>query len=211
MIALLGAAAVYGLSAGFSPGPLLALVISQSIRYGVREGAKAAMAPLITDLPIILLCVMILRPLTDSRPVLGVISMAGGLFVLYLAWGCFRTTRLDPVDCGESPKSLGKGAAVNALNPHPYLFWLTVGGPAVLKAWAGDPSLAVAFVAVFSACIVGAKLLVAIVAGRSRRLLTGTAYGAVMRALGLALLVFAFLLLRDGLALTGLLTHSRLS
>lgn len=208
MTALLAAAAVYGLSAGFSPGPLLALVISQSIRYGVREGAKAAMAPLITDLPIILLCVMVLRPLTDSRPVLGLISMAGGLFVLYLAWGCFRTTRLELTDRGEAPQSLGKGAAVNALNPHPYLFWLTVGGPAVLKAWAESPSRAVAFVAVFSACIVGAKLLVAFVAGRSGRLLSGKAYGAVMRALGLALVVFALLLFRDGLTLTGLLAHS---
>ena len=208
MIALLGAAAVYGLSAGFSPGPLLALVVSQSIRYGVREGAKAAMAPLVTDLPIILLCVMVLRPLTGSRAVLGLVSMAGGLFVLYLAWGCFRTTRLELTDRGEAPQSLVKGAAVNALNPHPYLFWLTVGGPAVLKAWAESPSWAVSFVAVFSVCIVGAKLLVAFVAGRSRHLLTGQAYGAVMRVLGLALLVFALLLFRDGLALTRILAYS---
>jgi threonine/homoserine/homoserine lactone efflux protein len=208
VIALLGAAAVYGLSAGFSPGPLLALVISQSIRYGVREGARAAMAPLITDLPIILLCMMVLWPLADSRPALGLISMAGGLFVLYLAWGCFRTTRLELTDRGEAPQSLGKGAAVNALNPHPYLFWLTVGSPAVLGAWAESPARAVAFVAVFSACIVGSKVLVAFVAGRSRNLLIGKAYGAVMRALGLALLLFAFLLFREGLALTGFPAHS---
>ncbi len=208
MIALLGAAAVYGLSAGFSPGPLLALVISQSIRYGVREGVKAAMAPLVTDLPIIALSVMILRPLADSRAVLGLISLAGGLFVLYLAWGCFRTSRLDLADRGESPQSLVKGAAVNALNPHPYLFWLTVGGPVVLKAWAEDPSGAVAFVAVFAACIVGSKVLIAVVAGRSRGLLTGSAYGMVMKALGLALLVFASILIRDGLVLAGLLQHS---
>lgn len=208
MIALLGAAAVYGLSAGFSPGPLLALVVSQSIRYGVREGAKAAMAPLVTDLPIILLCVMVLRPLTGSRAVLGSVSMAGGLFVLYLAWGCFRTTRLELTDRGEAPQSLVKGAAVNALNPHPYLFWLTVGSPAVLRAWAESPAWAVAFIAVFSACIVGSKVLVAAVAGRSRHLLTGKAYGAVLRALGLALLVFALLLFRDGLALTGILAYS---
>jgi len=208
VIALLGAAAVYGLSAGLSPGPLLALVISQSIRYGVREGAKAALAPLVTDLPIILLCVMVLKPLADSRFVLGLISMAGGLFVLYIASGCLRTTRLDLIDRGEAPQSLGKGAAVNALNPHPYLFWLTVGGPAVLGAWAESPARAVAFVAVFSACIVGSKVLVAFVAGRSGRLLTGKGYGIVMRVLGLALLVFALLLLRDGISLTGLLAHS---
>ena len=45
MMALLGSAVVYGLSAGFSPGPLLALVISQTLRYGIREGVKAAWRP----------------------------------------------------------------------------------------------------------------------------------------------------------------------
>lgn len=203
MMTLLGAAAVYGLSAGFSPGPLLALVISQTLRYGVREGAKAAMAPLITDLPIILVSVLVLRPLSDSRIVLGFISMAGGLFVLYLAWGCFRTTRLDMADRNQGPQSLSQGAAVNALNPHPYLFWLTVGGPTVIKAWAANPIGAVAFVAVFSACIVGSKVMIAVMVGQSRHLLGGKSYGIIMRALGVMLLFFAILLFREGLELAG--------
>ena len=54
-MALVSAGLVYGLSAGFSPGPLMALVISQTLKHGIREGAKVAVAPLITDLPIILL------------------------------------------------------------------------------------------------------------------------------------------------------------
>jgi threonine/homoserine/homoserine lactone efflux protein len=203
MMTLLGAAAVYGLSAGFSPGPLLALVITQTLRYGFKEGAKAAMAPLVTDLPIILVCVLVLSPLSDSRTALGLISMAGGLFVLYLAWGCFRTTRLDFADRNQGPNSLGQGAAVNALNPHPYLFWLTVGGPSVIRAWADSPASAVAFIAVFTGCIVGSKVVVAAVVGQSRHLLSGKVYGYLMRALGLMLLFFAALLFRDGLGLAG--------
>jgi threonine/homoserine/homoserine lactone efflux protein len=203
MITLLSAAAVYGLSAGFSPGPLLALVISQALRYGFREGAKAAMAPLVTDLPIILVSVLVLRSLSESRTALGFISMAGGFFVVYLAWGCFRTTRLDVADGKHAPQSLGQGAAVNALNPHPYLFWLTVGGPSVIRAWAVSPLWAVAFVAVFAGCIVGSKVLIAAVVGRSRHILGGKVYGYVMRALGLMLLLFAVLLFKDGLELTG--------
>ncbi|HTZ39330.1 MAG TPA: LysE family transporter [Syntrophales bacterium] len=203
MMTLLGAAAVYGLSAGFSPGPLLALVISQTLRYGIREGAKASMAPLITDLPIILVSVLVLRPLSDSRIVLGSISMAGGLFVLYLAWGCFRTTRLNVGEGKHGPRSLSQGAAVNALNPHPYLFWLTVGGPSVIKAWAASPLGAVAFVAVFSACIVGSKVLVAVMVGQSKHMLSGKSYGIIMRVLGVMLLFFAMLLFREGLELAG--------
>jgi len=203
MTTLLGSAAVFGLSAGLSPGPLLALVISQTLRYGVREGVKAAMAPLVTDLPIILISVLVLRSLPDSRLILGCISMAGGLFVTYLAWGCFRTVRLEMADLDGGPRSLSKGAAVNALNPHPYLFWLTVGGPSVIRAWADSPLWAVAFVAVFSGCIVGSKVMVAAMVGRSRHMLSGKHYGTVMRVLGLMLLFFAVLLFKDGLELAG--------
>jgi len=75
MVTLLSAAAVYGLSAGFLPGPLLALVVSQTLRYGTREGAKAAMAPLITDLPIILVSVLVMRSLSESRTALGLMLL----------------------------------------------------------------------------------------------------------------------------------------
>ena len=203
MVTLLSAAAVYGLSAGFLPGPLLALVVSQAMRYGTREGAKAAMAPLVTDLPIILVSVLVMRSLSESRTALGFISMAGGLFVIYLACECFRTTRLEIGDSRIGPQSLGRGAAVNALNPHPYLFWLTVGGPSVVREWAVNPLGAVAFVAVFTGCIVGSKVLIASIVGRSKHVLSGKVYGAVMRALGLMLLVFAALLFKDGLELAG--------
>jgi len=203
MTTLLSSAVVYGLSAGFSPGPLLALVISQTLRYGVREGVKASMAPLITDLPIILVSVLILRSLSDSRFILGCISMAGGLFVTYLAYECFRTVRLEMADLDGGPQSLGKGVAVNALNPHPYLFWLTVGGPSVIRAWADSPLGAVAFVAVFSGSIVGSKVMVAAMAGQSRHVLSGKGYGIVMRVLGLMLLFFAVLLFKDGVELAG--------
>jgi threonine/homoserine/homoserine lactone efflux protein len=204
MMTLLSSAAVYGMSAGFSPGPLLALVISQTLRYGVREGAKAAMAPLITDLPIILLSVLVLRPLSDSRAVLGFISIAGGFFVMYLAYGCFRATRLDVADRKhKGPQSLSQGAAVNALNPHPYLFWLTVGGPSVIRAWEASPLGAIAFITVFSGCIVGSKVLIAAMVGQSRHMLSGKGYGTIMRVLGVMLLFFAILLFKDGLELAG--------
>ena len=203
MTTLLSSAVVYGLSAGFSPGPLLALVISQTLRYGVREGVKASMAPLITDLPIILVSVLVLRSLSDSRIILGCISMAGGLFVTYLAWECFRTVRLEMADLDGGPQSLSKGATVNALNPHPYLFWLTVGGPSVIRAWADSPLGAVAFIAVFSGSIVGSKVMVAAMVGQSRHVLSGKGYGIVMRVLGLMLLFFAVLLIKDGAELAG--------
>ena len=44
-----------GLSSGISPGPLLTLVIAETLRYGLGAGIRVAITPFITDLPIILL------------------------------------------------------------------------------------------------------------------------------------------------------------
>jgi threonine/homoserine/homoserine lactone efflux protein len=45
---------VLGLSAGLSPGPLLALVISETIGLGIRAGIRVALAPLISDIPVLI-------------------------------------------------------------------------------------------------------------------------------------------------------------
>lgn len=204
MTAFLGAGIVLGLSAGFSPGPLFALVLSQTLRHGVREGIKVAASPLVTDLPIILVCTFALSRFAGYRGLLGAVSLAGSAVVAHMAYETFRAKRQGgPATAEAGPQSLMKGAIVNALSPHPYLFWLTVGAPMILKGWKTGPAAPVLFVAGFTGSLVGAKVILAVLAGRSSRLLDGKRYVYVMRALGLLLLLFAGFLLRDGLRLLG--------
>ncbi len=199
MITFLCTGIVFGLSAGFSPGPLLVLVISQTLQHGTREGIKVALAPLVTDLPIILASTLVLARLSGFRPILGGISLIGGIFVAYLAWGSLRTGSHNVAALPEgAPQSLGKGVLVNLLSPHPYLFWLTVGAPFVVRAWGQSPGGAPAFIAGFYLCLIGAKVAVAAATARSRKFLSGRTYGWLMRALGVLLLVVAVILLRDG-------------
>jgi threonine/homoserine/homoserine lactone efflux protein len=200
----LGSGVVLGLSAGFSPGPLLALVLSQSIRHGVREGIKIAVAPLLTDLPIILVSTFLLARLSGMNVLLGAISIFGGFFLLRMARETFRARMPDPAAGAAGPRSLRTGAVANALSPHPYLFWLTVGAPTILKGWETGPSAAVAFVCGFFVCLVGAKVLLAVLAGRSRHLLGARGFSGLLRTLALLLLLFAVLLFRDGLGLLGI-------
>jgi threonine/homoserine/homoserine lactone efflux protein len=44
---------VLGLSAGLSPGPLMTLVVAESLKGGASAGIRIALAPLVTDAPII--------------------------------------------------------------------------------------------------------------------------------------------------------------
>jgi len=202
----LGSGMVLGLAAGLAPGPLLALVLAQSIRYGTREGLKVAAAPLITDVPIVILSVALVGAAASAATgLLGAISLAGAIFVAYLGIESIRTTGVEAGRPDEAPRSWARGAMVNALSPHPYLFWITVGAPVLLLAWEEGPLAAVAFLAGFYACLVGAKMVLALVAGRSGGRLRGGAYRAVMAVLGGLLLLFAIRLGMEGLRLLGVL------
>lgn len=196
MTAFLLLGILLGLSGGLTPGPLLALVASETLRHGARAGIGVALAPLLTDLPIVLATVLLLRPLTDQAVPLALIHLGGGL---YLAWlglqGMrFRGVELEPT---EPAGSLRRGVIANFLNPSPYLFWLAVGAPTVLAAWRQGWPAAAAFVVAFYGLLVGSKVLLALALGRARHLLRSGGYIVLMRGLGLLLLAYALLFLRE--------------
>lgn len=194
---------VLGLSAGLSPGPLLVLVISETIRLGISAGIRVAMAPLISDLPVLILSFFLVSCLSGSDPVLGIISFAGALLVLKMGISIIRTAGQMPQSAGQASASLMKGVVVNILSPHPYLFWITVGAPLASKAWQVHPGGAVGFVAGFYLLLVGAKLALAFVVARTRSFLTGAAYVWTMMVLGFVLCGFAWGLGREGARLLG--------
>jgi threonine/homoserine/homoserine lactone efflux protein len=196
----LSAGITLGLSAGFSPGPLSTLVISHSLRYGTREGVKVAMAPFITDVPIVLLSVFVMAQLRDSKTAFGLISMIGAAVLFYLAYESFKVDKIETEMVGAADsRSVLKGTLVNFLSPNPYLFWLTIGGPKVVEAWMDSALAVVEFLVGFYVCLVGSKVIMAIVAARSKHLLAGKAYRYVMRILGVALIILALVLPKEGL------------
>lgn len=186
-----------GLAAGFAPGPLLTLVVSQTLRFGTAEGLKVALAPLVTDLPIVLLSVLVFAHLADSAFLLGAISLIGACYLGVLAVESLRVDPVHTVVSETAPKSLRRGVLANFLNPHPYLFWMTVGGPLLLKAMRRDPISPLLFVAGFYILLVGSKLALAAVVGRYRSFLSSRAYVMAVRGLGAALGIVGLLLLRD--------------
>jgi len=203
MFSFLAAGAILGLSAGFAPGPLLTLVISETLRHNTKAGIKVAIAPALTDLPIIFLTLYILAKLTHFQTVLGAISLIGGGLVLYLGFECICTKGVSINMQEIKSESLKKGVIVNMLSPHPYLFWFSVGAPVILKASKHSFSSAAAFLISFYGLLIGSKIFIAILVGKSRSFLKGKAYLLTMRLLGVGLLVFAFFLFRDGLNLLG--------
>lgn len=185
----------YGFAAAVSPGPIQAFLLSQTLKNGWLRTLPAALAPLLSDGPIIFLVLFILSQVPDSA--LRLIRIGGGLFLLFLAWGAFKAYRqTKDIESEFRPdsrsQSLLKAALTNLLSPVPYIFWSTILGPLLLAGWQESPAVGVAFLLAFYGTLVGGFALTIIifdVLGRFPPMIT--------RALGL---VSAVLLLYLGLA-----------
>ncbi|VBB42936.1 putative threonine efflux protein [uncultured Desulfatiglans sp.] len=201
MLYFLTLGTLLGLSAGFAPGPLLTLVITETLRHDIKSGVKVALAPILTDFPIIVLTLFFLSKLSGFHNILGLISIAGGLFISTMAYESVRTRGMALDSKRSVSNSLTKGILANALNPHPYLFWFSVGAPTMVAAMQKNIFALLAFIVSFYVFLLGSKILLAVLTGKSKSFLTGKGYIYIMRFLGVALGVLAIVLIYNGLKL----------
>jgi threonine/homoserine/homoserine lactone efflux protein len=142
LIEILLKGATIGFSAGVTPGPLQAVFLSYAIKGGWKKALPAAFAPLVSDSPVILLVLLVLNNL--PKAFLQGLRIAGGLFLLYLAWDSLRAYRHFEMIAEEPPQTgmfqtLLKATTMNLLAPGPWLFWSLINGPNLLAAWAISP------------------------------------------------------------------------
>ncbi|MFP4070597.1 MAG: LysE family translocator [Desulfovibrionales bacterium] len=190
-----------GLTAGIAPGPLLLLVMSETLSHGFKAGLKVCFAPLITDAPIVLVTVFVLSRLAASEVLLGLISIMGAILVFWLGVQSIRFSGVPAHVEALRPRSLRKGILVNFLSPHPYLFWAGVGAPAMVRAARESIPAAAGFLIGFYLLLVGSKIIVAFLVGRSRHILSSRGYVFTMRVMGALLIALAIVLVFDGLRL----------
>ncbi len=205
MIHYLFMGVVLGLSAGLAPGPLLTLVVSETLAHDVRAGIRVALAPMISDLPIVLVTLFVLSKLSQVNGVLGIISLVGGCLIFMMGFKGLKSTGVVLDMEKTAPRSLSKGVVVNLLSPHPYLFWISVGGPAVTGAMEISVWAVLAYVGGFYVFLMGSKVGLALLVGKSKTFLKGRAYRYTMKALGAVLCGLALVLFREGLILLGVM------
>jgi len=135
---------IFGISYAFAcvaqPGPFQAFLFSQSIANGWRKTIPLVFAPLMSDLPVILLVLLVLTHVPQG--VLQILQVVGGLFLLYLAYTAFRAWRTftpNVEEDGTPQFTVFKAVLVNLLNPNPYLAWSLVLGPLLIKSWQQAP------------------------------------------------------------------------
>jgi threonine/homoserine/homoserine lactone efflux protein len=187
-----------GIAAALQPGPFQAYLLSKSLKNGWKRTLPMALAPLISDSPIIILVIVILTQLPIWFQ--QVLQVAGGLFLLYLGIGAVRDF-LQPheteIDLDSAGGSVLKAGILNLLNPNPYIFWISVGGPILVAGWRAGAAQGLGFLGSFYAVMIGSLAIFIIVFGK-----VGEISAKVNKALSgiaaLALLLFGAYLILSG-------------
>jgi len=184
-----------GLGAGISPGPLQTLVVTSTLRRGFGAGVRVAIAPLLTDAPIIAATVTIVSAIPQSW-VRG-IAIAGGMALVAMgAWEIWKARAHGAAEVAESSGAddVMRGVLVNGLSPHPWLFWVGVGAPILVTAWRAAPARAIAYLVGFYVAIIGAKIAIASVVAAGRRRLSMQWRSRLLAGGGALLIVFGLFL-----------------
>ncbi len=141
----------YAFAAAVQPGPLQTFLISQTLRRGWKRTLPAALSPLLSDGPIIVIVLLFLSRIGEVF--FQFLHIGGGLFLLYLAtrslnsWRSFESGRVAEDESGQ--KTWLSAAAVNLLNPNPYIGWSLVMGPIFLKGWREMPLYGISMIVAF--------------------------------------------------------------
>ena len=141
----------YGFAAAVQPGPFQTYIITQALNRGWRRTLPAALAPLVSDGPIIALVLLVLSQVPDWLQ--RFLYIASGLFILYLAvnaligWRNFDATSVMSAEPGQ--QSLFRAAIMNMLSPGPYIYWSLVTGPILLTGWRETPANGIGFLVGF--------------------------------------------------------------
>jgi len=162
----------YGFAAAAQPGPFQTYIISKTLLQGWRRTLPAALAPLISDGLIITLCLLVLSqiPVWFQK----FLYVAGGIFVLYLAYGAYRSWKMFDSNISAmtsaSKQSIMEAALMNFLSPGPYIFWSLVTGPILLRGWRETPIYGIGFLAGFYIILVSGLGAIIIIFRAAREL-----------------------------------------
>lgn len=190
-------------------GPAFITLIQTSLHRGARSAAWFAMGVILNDAMIVMICIMsIFTPLQDMMrsPVKSAYFCIGAGAILLL-FGIFtflrKVKKKDPKikeQCADVPikvKSdkpswyvfLGKGFALNILNPFVWVFWFSMVAMMTNNLDGGRISIIV-----FFGLILGTTLIIEIAkawgAARLKRFLTPSRTTLINRAAGLLLIGF---------------------
>ena len=192
VLSLSVAGVALGVIEGIKPGPLLTMVIRETLSGGLRAGVWTAAAPIFTDGPLIIVSLLAASWISTRPSILIVISILGAAYLLKMGLECFSieppSSDLAEVDVSDSFK---RGVLTNLLNPNVYIFWFLIGGPLMASVDDEEPLAPVAYAVTFLVSIIIVKSIIALAFDRTRGNLSRRSYSIMLSLCGVAMIFFA--------------------
>jgi threonine/homoserine/homoserine lactone efflux protein len=214
---------LFGIALAAPPGPMNAIIASESVLRGWSSGFLAGLGAMTADVIFFLLALIGVVTVIADRPQLrGVMLMIGGLLMLWFAVSAVRGVRETARQGGQmrgDVRSMGfqKAFILALTNPYQIIFWLTLGvgllrpgqidvlaelpiigtevaGWVVIQT--GSPALIVGFFGGIVVWITGFPAIMVAAAERDATISTIVGVGSAVVLLG-----FGVLFLRSGVGL----------
>ena len=186
------AGATLGIVEGIKPGPLLTMVIRETLSGGLRAGLWTAAAPIFTDGPLVIFSLLAAAWIATNPSALLVITLAGAIFLAQMGYECFG---LEPPNMDEDPPpptgSFLRGVITNLLNPNVYIFWFLIGGPLMASAAEDEILAPIAYAITFLVTIMLTKATIAYAIHRASGNISSTVYTKLLAICGIIMIGFS--------------------
>ncbi len=133
MLYLLLLGFIVGLSGALIPGPLLVYTIAESLRKGWKTGFYVIVGHAIVEILIMLLLLAGVSALMTSELFVKAVSLLGGAFMLYTAYGLVRSRWTLQGRKAVTYGTVTGGILFTALNPSFPVWWATAGTRLLLE------------------------------------------------------------------------------
>lgn len=182
-------AVILGTMAGLAPGPYTTMVAGTALERGFKAAFLLALTPLVTDVIPMVTAALLLDRLGGLA--LTLLGISGGAVILVIGSRFLRghaAVSHDQHERQQSARALHVMAST-LLNPAPWVFWLVVASPLLLRAWNRSPGEGVLFAGLLFFTNISTASSLAWLASRGRRLLSQDWQRRSLKAIGVVLMV----------------------
>jgi len=209
LIAVFFTSLVVAFSGAMMPGPLLTITISESTRRGPIAGPLLIAGHSVLELLLLVGLLVGLGPLFKNETFFIAIAFIGGIIMLWMAWGMFKSLPTLSVTSGTAVSKkdnlLLTGAMMSLVNPYWIIWWATIGiGYIVLSQKLGFWGIALFYIGHITGDMIW-YVAISMAVGKGKKLFTDRVYRSLIAVCGAFLVGFAFYLVYSGI--TKLLMH----
>ena len=186
---------IIALSGAMMPGPLLTATISESSQRGFFAGPLLIAGHGVLELLLLVALVFGVAPFLQRNDVFAVVAISGGLILVWMAVGMFRT--LPSLTLSVNPGIAKRGSLLingvlfSIANPYWIIWWATIGFGYVLYSWRfGLAGIAFFFAGHILADLAWYSVVSAAVA-KGRHLFTDRLYRGIIGTCAFVLVLFA--------------------